>query len=81
MNIISLHNKQNEMAGCQKSSKLIKLATYIEMYLVNITTTKDRNSFKEGKAEGVLLYVKNEINSFEYSELNILKSESVWCRV
>ena len=27
---------------------------------------KDRNSFKEGKAGGVLLYVKNEINSYEY---------------
>ena len=49
MNIISLHNKQNEMAGCQKSSKLIKLATYIEMYLVNITTTtKKRKTYKIG---------------------------------
>jgi hypothetical protein len=28
MNTISLYNEQNEMAGCQKSSKLNKLATY-----------------------------------------------------
>ena len=42
---------------------------------------KERSSFKEGKAGGVILYVKNDIVSYEYSELNILKSESVWCRV
>jgi hypothetical protein len=42
---------------------------------------KDRGRFKEGKAGGVILYVRNEGVSYEYSKLNILKSESVWCRV
>ena len=42
---------------------------------------KDRSSFKEGKAGGVVLFVRNDIVSYEYSELNVLKSESVWCRV
>lgn len=61
---------------------LVKDVMQAEISIDGFTSyRKDRNSFKEGKAGGVLLYVKNEINSYEYSELNILKSESVWCRV
>jgi hypothetical protein len=49
MNIISLHNKQNEMAGYQKSSKLIKLATYIEMYLVFYHNNNNKKKEKHTK--------------------------------
>jgi hypothetical protein len=40
---------------------------------------KDRCNFKEGKAGGVILYIKNEITSYECNDLNQSESESIWC--
>jgi endonuclease/exonuclease/phosphatase family metal-dependent hydrolase len=42
---------------------------------------KDRGNFKEGKAGGVILYIKNEIVSYECTDLNRMESESVWCKI
>ena len=38
---------------------------------------KDRCAVKQGKGGGVILYVKEEIVSYEYYELNSNKSESI----
>jgi len=42
---------------------------------------KDRCNVKEGKAGGVILYIKNEIISCDCTDLNKMKSESVWCTI
>jgi len=42
---------------------------------------KDRCNFKGGKAGGVILYIKNEILSYECTDLNRIKSKSVWCKI
>jgi len=42
---------------------------------------KDICNFKEGKAGGVILYIKNEIISYECTDLNRMESESVWCKI
>ena len=42
---------------------------------------KDRCNFKQGKAGGVLLYIRNEIISYDFQELNNSQSESVWCKL
>ena len=42
---------------------------------------KDRCQVKEGKCGGVILYVKEEIVSYEYYELSLIKSESIWVKI
>jgi hypothetical protein len=42
---------------------------------------KDRYNFKEGKGGGVILYIRNELVSYDYEELNKSASESVWCKL
>ena len=43
--------------------------------------TKDRCNYKEGRAGGVILYIKNEITSDECTDPNKMKSESVWYKI
>ena len=42
---------------------------------------KDRCCVKPGEGGGVLLYVKNDIVSSECTDINQIRSESVWCTV
>ena len=42
---------------------------------------KDRCNVKEGKGGGVILYIRNEMVSYDYEELNKRESESVWCKL
>jgi hypothetical protein len=42
---------------------------------------KDRCNFKKGKAGGVMLYIRNEIISYDFPDLNKSRSESVWCKI
>ena len=42
---------------------------------------KDRCNFKEGKAGGVVLYIRNEIISYDFHDLNKSQSESFWCKI
>ena len=42
---------------------------------------KDRCSVKEGKCGGVILYIKEDIVSYEYYELSSSKSESIWVKI
>ncbi|MGE5822757.1 MAG: reverse transcriptase domain-containing protein [Nitrososphaerota archaeon] len=42
---------------------------------------KDRSMVKAGKCGGVILYVRQDIVSYECGELNKLNSESVWCKI
>jgi len=42
---------------------------------------KDRGNFKEGKRGGVILYIRNEMVSYDHAELNKSESESVWCKL
>ena len=41
---------------------------------------KNRRNFEEGKAGGVIPYIKNEIISYECTDLNRMESESVRCK-
>ena len=42
---------------------------------------KDRSAVKEGKCGGVILYVKEDIVSYECRELNASKNESIWIKL
>jgi len=42
---------------------------------------EDRCKFKEGKASCVILYIKNEILSYECNDLSSSETESVWCKL
>ena len=42
--------------------------------------SKDRCNVKEGQGGGVTLYIRNEMVSYDYEELNKSESESVWCQ-
>jgi hypothetical protein len=42
---------------------------------------KDRCKFKEGRAGGVVLYIRNKIASYDCHDLNKSQSESVWCKI
>jgi len=42
---------------------------------------KDRCNVKEGRAGGVILYIRNEIMSYNANDLNISQSESAWCKI
>jgi endonuclease/exonuclease/phosphatase family metal-dependent hydrolase len=42
---------------------------------------KDRYVVKEGRQGGVILYVKEDIVSYEFLELNVIKAEAVWCKI
>jgi hypothetical protein len=42
---------------------------------------KDRYVVKEGRQGGVILYVREDIVSYEVSELNVIKAEAVWCKI
>jgi len=42
---------------------------------------KVRGNFKEGKVGGVILYIRNEMVSYDHAELNKSESESVWCKL
>jgi endonuclease/exonuclease/phosphatase family metal-dependent hydrolase len=42
---------------------------------------KDRYVVKEGRQGGVILYVREDIVSYEVPELNGIKAEAVWCKI
>lgn len=42
---------------------------------------KDRFTVKKGKHGGVLLYIRDDIITCEYDDLNKSKSESIWCKI
>ena len=42
---------------------------------------KDRNNFKPGKGGGVVMYIREDIVSFDFCVLNSNKCESVWCKI
>lgn len=43
---------------------------------------KDRDKVKRSNQNcGVILYVKNDLVSYEHEELNEVKAETIWCKI
>jgi hypothetical protein len=74
-------NKNLDVIGVAETflnSEVLPAEVYINGYK---SYGKDRCNFKAGKNGGVILYVKNDIVSYECSDLNHFESESIWCKI
>jgi len=78
---MQLHEMEIDIIGVAETF-LNKDITPAEINIEGYTMfKKDRCNFKEGRAGGIIRYIRNEIMSYDAKDFNISQSESVWSKI